>query len=329
MKKVIQLIIASVLLFCCKDNLAQEKTVENSLQQKINSVNNPTNLKNEIDLISWELIDVTRFFNLPIEKSDYENFKNEKISFRKDTLIINTEKAIFFTGNVSSKKRLGKGSLYSSFTEYLLSKYNIDISKNYPFLDINNENAFKEPFRKYFSEGSVLYTDGYLFLYTNEDYLLVFKKKETNNFSKIYNSLPKIKLPIKSSFNNSNVFRLDKISDTYQQYLNLEDYSSEFKGAQLSKIGDEIYPILISVNDDGSGQDILLIYTLSNEFRVIDYLQLEYSYEIEDGNVQATFNIKSDYSIEITKTEYKDTSTKIIEIDRYKINDSGKFIKQE
>ena len=50
MKKVIQLIIASVLLFCCKDNLAQEKTVENSLQQKINSVNNPTNLKNEIDL---------------------------------------------------------------------------------------------------------------------------------------------------------------------------------------------------------------------------------------------------------------------------------------
>lgn len=265
-----------------------------------------------------------------MENSDLIDIKKYQINIESDTIIINNEKAKFKIGEIDTKKMLGKGSLYDFYTEYVKNKYNIDISKKFPYLDLDIDDASKETFSKFFlKSGGALYIDNYLFLYTNDDYLLVYKDKGIPKFAEIYNNLPQINLPIKSLETSEGVIQLKKIPETYQRYLKLEDYSTEFKGGQLPKVGTEIFPIIISANDNGSGQEIILIYTFSKEFKVTDYLELEYSYEIEYGNVQATFNIKPNYLIEIVKTEYKDNSTKIIETKQYKINDSGKFIEQK
>lgn len=77
--------------------------------------------------------------------------------------------------------------------------------------------------------------------------------------------------------------------------------------------------------NDASGQSILYLYTLSDDYNVLDKLELYYSYDIDEGNIVTTSNINENYKIQIKKTEYKKETEKILAIKNYLINRSGKF----
>ena len=60
------------------------------------------------DTIFWELVDVVRFFDKPIEQEDVDKFKKLDIKFTGDTIIIDRAKAIFVKNEIESKKILWK-----------------------------------------------------------------------------------------------------------------------------------------------------------------------------------------------------------------------------
>src|SRR5690606_22959382 len=303
MKNAVQLLIILTLILGCKDNLAQHKEIELKTVEKAEQKKDidKEELNIESNSVDWVLIDVTRFFDNPIIDSDYEIFKNKRLSFKGDTIVIDSEKAKFSVGEIDTHKRLGKGSLYEYFTEYLSNKYHIDISEKYPFLNISDENAFKEPFRKYFFEGSALYINDYLFFYTNDDYLLTYKIKNPINFNDVYNSLPYVSLPLQYSYDFLNEENFGAIPTIFQKKLNLEKYDSYFRGAKLPKLkNNKIIPSLIYVNDI-TGQSALFFYTFTENFDVLDKLELYYSYDIDSGNVVTTYSIDKDYIINIQK----------------------------
>ena len=183
----------------CKDN---EKLDNNfgtkAFKDKL--LNNTAQLKNidAKDTICWELVDVVRFFDKPIEQEDVDKFKKLDIKFTGDTIIIDKAKAIFVKDEIESKEYFGKGSLYVYFTDYLLNKFNINIKNKVTFLGLDYKDARKKPFNYYF-----LINGDYLFLYNSEDYVLAFKKKpveKRKDFSSIYEKSKGIKLPLKSKY---------------------------------------------------------------------------------------------------------------------------------
>ena len=168
------IIILTMVFVGCKDN---EKLDNNfgtkAFKDKL--LNNTAQLKNidAKDTICWELVDVVRFFDKPIEQEDVDKFKKLDIKFTGDTIIIDKAKAIFVKDEIESKEYFGKGSLYVYFTDYLLDNFNINIKNKVTFLGLDYKDARKKPFNYYF-----LINGDYLFLYNSEDYyVLAFKKK--------------------------------------------------------------------------------------------------------------------------------------------------------
>ncbi len=330
MKNRIQIFVMLTFIFIlgCKDNFAQHKEIQldprKKTEQKKDSVKKNSSIEN--NLVDLQLIDITRFFDNPVINSDYENFKKNRISLHGDHIIINSKKAHFTIGEIDTQKRLGKGSRYEYYTEYLSSKYNIDISKKFPYLNISDENAFEEPFRKYFYDGSALYIDDYLFFYTDDDYLLTYRINNSSSFSHIYNSLPEISLPLQYSYDFLNDNNFGLIPAVFQKKLRLEYYDSNFRGAKLPIIkgSNKIIPVLIYAYDE-TGQSKLYLYTFSQEFEVLDRLELYYSYDIDSGNVVTTYSINKEYSIEIQKTKHQGENSKIIESVEFIVNNKGKF----
>ncbi|TWP22472.1 hypothetical protein ETU10_11025 [Apibacter muscae] len=321
-KNIIQILFFFIVINC------QGNIEKKSLNIKVSDTliiekDTPTTTNNKI---SWELIDVTRFFDKPIEDIDLENFKKIKIQFSGDTLILGGNKAIFSEKNLESTKYFGKGSLYEFFTEYILKNFNINIKNNVHFIELSDHDNIKKPFNYYFLKNGAIYENNYLFLYNSDDYVLAFKKQENKkNLRDIYTSLNTLSLPLKYSLefiDTPNKFIL--IPEEYKSLLDLKNFNNDFEGIALPKTKYNIKPLLILAND-ASGQSILYLYTLSDDYNVLDKLELYYSYDIDEGNIVTTFNINENYKIQIKKTEYKKETEKILAIKNYLINRSGKF----
>ena len=290
-------------------------------------LNNTAQLKNidAKDTICWELADVVRFFDKPIEQEDVDKFKKLDIKFTGDTIIIDKAKAIFVKDEIESKEYFGKGSLYVYFTDYLLDKFNINIKNKVTFLGLDYKDARKKPFNYYF-----LKNGDYLFLYNSEDYVLAFKKKpvlKRKDFSSIYEKSKDIKLPLKSKYeivNSSDNFI--KIPNTFQSFLGL-NHLDNFSGIKLPEINKNIKPFLVSAYDI-AGTPILYMYIFSQDYIFLDKLKLSDQEEIEYGYIDTTYEITENYNIRIKTIEHNDKTNldKILSSKHYKINHSGKFI---
>jgi hypothetical protein len=308
----------------CKGSTEQKITSNHQKNKSIDSTNTTSSSVN--DSIYWELTDITRFFEKPIEETDLNVFKSLKVRFYGDTLIINENKAVFVKHTMNSKKYFGKGSLYVYFTDYLLNKFNINIKDNITFIELDHENARKKPFNHYFLKNDAVYAGNYLFLYSSDDYILTFEKQINKIiFKEIYNNLNTLSLPLKYSFdfiiNEPNFI---KIPETYQNLLKLDDFDN-YSAIKLPKIGEQIKPVLLSAYNV-AGQSILYLYTFSENYNFLDKLELYYSYDTEKGNIVTIYEIDEKYHIKIKRIEHKnDDKEKIIENRKYIINKEGKF----
>lgn len=314
-------IIALFLFFSCKDNQSKAKDLGNNLEKNINneSSDSLTKSQKKINLVLWNLVDVTRFFGKTIEETDLEAFKNYRISIETDTIIINNNKAKFITGEIVSQKILGKGSLYGYYTEYVKSKYDIDVTKKFPFLDIDIDDASKPPFLKFFlNSGGALYTNDYLFLYTNDDYLLVYKKAkaETNTNTDtteiLYN---KKHNPLKTNYKQ---FKSSTIK-------NLEKYSCGEQSVRYIELPNrnDINLILVPQDCGDFPYRYLLLTIIANEVKDNLYVEGEW-YEPENDTTKeiTTFSIDKNFIINV-KTQ---TSSSSIE-EKYTISNEGRIIK--
>lgn len=325
------IIILTMVFVGCKGN----EKLNNNFGTKVfkdESLNKTAQLKNidAKDTIFWELVDVVRFFDKPIEQEDLDKFKKLDIKFTGDTIIIDKAKAIFVKNEIESKKYFGKGSLYVYFTNYLLDKFNINIKNKVTFLALDYEDARKKPFNYYFLKNDAVYIGDYLFLYNSEDYVLAFKKKpvkKRKDFSSIYEKSKGIKLPLKSKYeivNSSD--NLIKIPNTFQSFLGL-NHLDNFSGIKLPEINKNIKPFLVSAYDI-AGTPILYMYIFSQDYIFLDKLKLSDQEEIEYGYIDTTYEITENYNIIIKTIEHNDKTNidKILSSKYYKINHSGKFV---
>lgn len=160
--------------------------------------------QDEKDITNWELIDITRIFDEPKNEEDVVNFKKNKVYFDKNIISINEAKVNFKIQELNPQKILGKGSLYDFFKDYIIKKYGIKLANKVSYINIEYEDATKEPFKKFFLKGnSAIMIDNYLFLFSNDDYLLVYKNQKTNevnskSFNTFLNDIQSIDIPINS-----------------------------------------------------------------------------------------------------------------------------------
>lgn len=147
------------------------------------------NSKNEVNDISeqnknsikngLELVDVTRFFNQSVEANDLEQFHKIELNLTSHTIRINGSEVNFKREELHPHKILGKGSLYEYFKKHISDKYNLQLGDEVTYLNVNYEDAKEEPFKRFFLGGeSAIILKNYLFLYTNDFYLLTYKLDE-------------------------------------------------------------------------------------------------------------------------------------------------------
>lgn len=159
-----------VLLFVsCNANSKNEANESSSLsEQRQNSIKN-----------GLELVDVTRFFNQSIEAHDLEQFHKNELNITAHTIRLNESEVHFTREKLHPHKILGKGSLYEYFKQYISDKYNLQLGDEVTYLNVNYEDVTKEPFKRFFLGGeSAIILKNYLFLYTNDFYLLTYKLDE-------------------------------------------------------------------------------------------------------------------------------------------------------
>lgn len=273
-----------------------------------------------------ELIDITRFFEKPIENHEVEKFQDLKVEITGSTLIIEDSKTQFIKKEMSTKKYLGKGSLYSYFTEYLAKKFDINAQHNVTYIKIDEEDTKREPFKRFFLMNNAIYMSDHLFLYSSNDYLITFKHtlRKVKNLEAIYKNLNTTNLPLEYSFELTHKLKNSHpIPQDYQHTLQLE-YRDNYSGLKLPNPNKSTKLILISARQPVGETDIY-IYTLSNRYEKLDKLVL-FTIEgetLSGNNAGRTFKINSDHEIQITERREDDTTIKT----NYIINEEGKFIK--
>jgi hypothetical protein len=324
-------LVTSIVIFGnCKQN---NKKITQTKDIKFDTIYKQSDLtttleKDTITYDNYKLIDVQRFFKKPIEQSFLNEVNRMKLKINKDFIYLtyqgNEGYLPYQLKTISAQKYFGKGSLYEYYTEYLKNKYKINVDKDLTYLSIDSSTPLAFPFKPFFYKNYTIITDQYIFFYSYEDYILTFEKESKDNLKELFNSLKSESLPLNIDFN----FVIEKpyfinINDSYRNILELNNLKN-YSGITLPNINKNIKVMLVSAYQD-SGEVNLFLYTLSQDYKVIEKANLYYiEGETDSGkNIgRQVNNISKDYLIKVT--DYLENGKELEKT--YKINDLGKFI---
>lgn len=334
-KKIVTFLIltVSIIIFGnCKENIKKIEKKDDNSDTILQQTKLADTVKGKIEAPDYyKLIDVARFFDKPIEESDLKEYKQMSLKINKDNIYLtykgNQGFLPYQLKSISAQKYFGKGSLYEYYTGYLINKYNIDVNKEITYLQIGSTTPLSPPFKTFFYKNYTVITDKFVFLYSYEDYLLIFEKESKDDLNTLYNSLDNKSLPLYFDFN----FIVEKpdfksINDSYGNFLGLNDLRN-FKGIALPNASKNIKVLLISANQE-SGENNMYLYTLTKDYRIIEKFDLSYIESETDsgkGIGRQIDSITKNYTIKMT--DISETGEEIKKT--YKINDSGNFVEQK
>ena len=278
----------------------------------------------EKDIIEWQLVAIDHLSNKSIEPEIFYNqlkkIKNIVIKSSKDKLIIDETNTVNFNQTpddlLPDNQLLLKKILEKLNLTYQQQDYQHYTIKTLPTLyDLNQ---------------SVVVISNYLFLFTNNEIVLAFKIKQEiqHELANIESKLNLTHLPLNnrywSSENELGVFT--PINNQFNYFFKGNIEESDLMLLKI-KSNKKIKLLLLFTYNENSSSNLSLI-SLTNDFDVIDRLEIGEIYELEDGGIVTEYSIDANYLITLNQVEHRNNkSPKLLSKTSYKISDKGKFIK--
>jgi hypothetical protein len=296
------------------------------LSLSANEIKNNPNILTRPEIIEWQLVDITYLSNNLIKPEALEqllkNAKDISVKSWGYKLILDQNHTINIrptTDNLSQRfyKLLQKG----------LERLNL--------ADNQQENqyfAFVTQPKQYNLNQSLVVISDHLFLFTNNEIVLVFKSKQKmrQELASIYKKLNITNIPLNNRYwsneEENDIFL--PITDEFNYFFRGMIDDGNLKALKL-KSYKKIKLLLLSSCAINSIDGLSLI-SLSDYFDIIDRLEIgEYS-ELEDGGILSEYVIDKNYRITISKIEHRnDKPSKLLSKISYIINDKGNFVKVE
>lgn len=205
----------------------------------------------------------------------------------------------------------------------ILSRLNLtDVEKNTQY------STFVTPPNQYNLNKPLVFISDYLFLFTNDELILVFKSKDKmcQELEAIYNNLNTSNLPLVNRYyppKDQDGFL--SVPDEFNYFFKGMLGDDSYQAIKLNKFNDKNLLLLSSYA--ASGAPYLKLISLSENFNLIDILELTTQYELEDGFSNVYYSIDKNYHITIKEIEYRnDKQPKLLSKKHYVINNAGKFI---
>lgn len=288
------------------------------------TINKIPNTLTESGITEWQLVDITYLPN-NLHKSEVfeqllEKSKNISLKSLNNKLIINENNAI----NIYQTTNTLPTQVYK-LLQKVLERLNLTNKQNeYQYF------TFATLPKQYNFNKSIVLISDYLFLFTDDEIVLAFKIKQKmrQELASIYNKLNTTNVPLNNRYwsdeEENNVF--SAIHDEFNYFFKGMIDDGELKVLKLKSYKKIKLLLLYSCAINSSNS--LSLISLSNNFDVIDRLEIGEIYELEDGGIVVDYTIDKNYLITLNKVEHRDNkSPKLLSKNYYKINDKGKFIK--
>lgn len=287
---------------------------------------NATDIINEPQIITeWQLIDINYYLNgsSGYEKAEQliDNLQKTSVKSTSHQLILNNKSAINIKKYTDSFKGLSADTL--QLWRDILTRLNLtDVEKNtqyFTFVTSPNQYNLNKP---------LVFISDYLFLFTNDELILVFKSKDKmcQELAAIYNNLNTSNLPLVNRYyppKDQDGFL--SVPDEFNYFFKGMLGDDSYQAIKLNKFNDKNLLLLSSYA--ASGAPYLKLISLSENFNLIDILELSTQYELEDGFSNVYYSIDKNYHITIKEIEYRnDKQPKLLSEKHYVINNAGKFI---
>lgn len=302
-----------LLYLCCFFSLIVNATIKNNPDTPTKS-----------DITEWQLIDITYLPNKLHEPEVFEQLieksKNISLKSSNNKLIIDENNAI----DIHQTK------------DTLPPQVNKLLQKVLERLNLTNKQieykyfTFEKLPKQYNLNKSIVLISDYLFLFTDDEIVLAFKIKQKmrQELAGIYNKLNTTNVPLNNRYwsdeEENNVF--SAIHDEFNYFFKGMIDDGSLKILKLKSYKNIKLLLLYSCAINSSNS--LSLISLSNNFDVIDRLEIGEVYELEDGGILVEYAIDKNYLITLNKVEHRDNkSPKLLSKNYYKINDQGKFVK--
>lgn len=294
-----------------------------SLVVGASQIKNNQNISAESNSIEWQLVNIDYMSDhtIQIEKLLKSMNKSKEIFLKSSNnkLIINESNVIGIQRTTNDLSPIAQRLLLGELNRLKLTN-NLSESQYFTLLTLP---------KLYNLNKSLVIISGYLFLFSNDEFIMTFKDKQQINkeFTKLYNKLNTAKLPLANRYwppeeNDGFLPIPDELNYFFKGVINDEDLQAikleEYKNIKLI--------LLFSSNRAGSPK--LSIISLTDSLDIIDRLELGEESELEDGVVWIEYEIDKDFLITISETEHVyNKPSKLIHKTNYKISDQGTFVK--
>lgn len=275
--------------------------------------------------IKWQLVDITYLsdHSIQIEKllALLEGTKNISVKSSNNKLIIDEHNVI----EVRETKEKLSPNVHSLLQEEL-ERLNLTDNKQkkqyFTFMTLPQQYNLNQ---------SLALMSDYLFLFSNDEFILTFKDKQKihHDFSDLYNKFNTANLPLANRY-----FPPDEkdgflsMPDEFNYFLKGMIDDGNLEAIKL-KTDKETKLILLS-SYSIAGYPKLSLISLSDDLNIIDRLEIGENYEMEEGVTLIEYAIDKNYLVTLNKVEYRDNNLpKLLDKTNYIINNKGKFIKVE
>jgi hypothetical protein len=316
-----------------------------ALAVSANEIKNDPNTLTKQDITEWQLVDITYLPNTPLDDLTLYTRLNEvkNISVKSsDSKLILDENHIINVHQVTDNLSPRSHELLQKVLEHLKLTGNQQENQYFDFVTLP---------KQYNLNPSLVLISDYLFLFTNDDIVLAFKLKQKmrETLATIYEKLNIIDVPLNNYYwgdevnSNNDIFL--PITDTVDPFVAgkvgdgcFDEFNYFFKGmidddclkALKLKSYKKIKLLLLSSVAINSAERLSLI-SLSDDFNLIDRLEIGETSELEDGGIWSEYFINKNYRITIkhfnSPYDYKKRPTALVSKIHYVINKQGKFVK--
>ena len=294
-----------------------------ALQVNANQVKNNANILLSQETIKWQLVAIDHLSNESNEPEIFHNqlkkIKNIVIKSAKDKLIIDETHSVNLNQTSDDLSPVNQQLLNN-----MLEKLNLTYQQqDYQHYTINTLPTL------YDLNQSVVVISNYLFLFTNNEIVLAFKIKQEiqHELANIESKLNLTHLPLNnrywSSENELGVFT--PINNQFNYFFKGNIEESDLMLLKIKSNKKIKLLLLFTYNENSSGN--LSLISLTNDFDVIDRLEIGEIYELEDGGIVTDYSIDANFLITLNQVEHRNNqSPKLLSKTYFKINEEGRFI---
>ncbi|WP_309609339.1 hypothetical protein [Flavobacterium sp.] len=341
--KLLAIVLFSLSSLSCKDKLEKEIESKNSNSENLDS--KFSNVTDEIVSNDNEAANYHFYYtyfqsggdtDLPevSEEEIIEKFKKMQVIISKNSISLDGVKSLYTIEKGDSKKFFGRKYVYNYNVDVYKNFFNVDLSNEVTYLNLDVENNDLLPFQDYFLEaGDAIFENDCLFL-NYKRYIICFKKNSENKvWDKKYCELP---------------FDYERVDRSCQRDLR----------SRYSELCNNEYPITYFKNDDKlkiiiqdklKNKNPLQYYNLKTSLKDIQTIILVCEHEEESYGDQFIVTLNGNKIISVLTDETNDffhsmnfvidndlkitfyenngihPKNKIVNV--YKINSDGSFLK--